>query len=274
MVQANVDVGVFQEKNSTDGIYTRGSDGYRVVATPAPSQYRGRVALFYRDYPNFSVEAIRQFGANIIACQLETGEKLWNIVRCYLAPGDGVTIWDVEAVMKKQSRGAELIVVWYLSVYLERMYGQGRDKENCNGCSNDGARGSSGTVHTTPTHTEKRLEDVGDGATGEGGEVPDGLYSGVQSPDLSEYCRTGPEAQLRPLHGHGVPARHLPEGTLTPHFSKDRLTTSTTRISDEDVGGQDLHQVASRRAETGKTGGAPQIVHFIRDVETRQQESL
>ena len=77
MVQANVDVGVFQEKNLTDGIYTRGSDGYRVVATPAPSQYRGRVALFYRDYPNFSVEAIRQFGANIIACQLEMGERSW-----------------------------------------------------------------------------------------------------------------------------------------------------------------------------------------------------
>ena len=33
MGQANMDVGVFQETNLTDGIYNRGLDRYRLVAT-------------------------------------------------------------------------------------------------------------------------------------------------------------------------------------------------------------------------------------------------
>ena len=37
MAQANIDLGVFQETKCTDGIYTRESAGYRVVATDAPS---------------------------------------------------------------------------------------------------------------------------------------------------------------------------------------------------------------------------------------------
>ena len=46
MAQANMDLGIFQEKNCTEGIYTRESAGYRVVATDAPSQPRGGVAIF------------------------------------------------------------------------------------------------------------------------------------------------------------------------------------------------------------------------------------
>ena len=37
MAQANIDLGVFQETKCTDGIYTRESAGYCVVATDAPS---------------------------------------------------------------------------------------------------------------------------------------------------------------------------------------------------------------------------------------------
>ena len=37
MSQTNMDLGIFQEKKCTDGIYTCESAGYRVVATDAPS---------------------------------------------------------------------------------------------------------------------------------------------------------------------------------------------------------------------------------------------
>ena len=56
--------------------------------------------------------------------------------------------------------------------------------------------------------------DLGNGAEREGGEVPDGLHSGVQLTDITERGRPGPEVQLRPLHGHGVPLQRLPEGAL------------------------------------------------------------
>ena len=86
MVLANVDLGMFKETNLTDRIYTQRSARYRVVAMLAPSRHRGSVALLYRDSPTFSVEGIRQFGVNVIPCHLETGERCWYIVGCYLAP--------------------------------------------------------------------------------------------------------------------------------------------------------------------------------------------
>ena len=44
---ANMDLGILQETNLTDVIYTRGLSGYSVVATDAPSRHRGGVAIFY-----------------------------------------------------------------------------------------------------------------------------------------------------------------------------------------------------------------------------------
>ena len=59
MAQAKIDQGVFQETKCTDGIYTRESDGYRVVATDAPSRHRVGLALFYRTSAQFVVEEVR-----------------------------------------------------------------------------------------------------------------------------------------------------------------------------------------------------------------------
>ena len=64
--QTNMDLGVFQETKVTDGIYTCGLAGYSVVATDAPSRHHGGVAVFYRPAPYFVVEAIQQFGPNVV----------------------------------------------------------------------------------------------------------------------------------------------------------------------------------------------------------------
>ena len=55
MSQANMDLSIFQETKLTGGVYTRGSAGYSVVATEAPSQHRCRVAEFYRPSPQYAV---------------------------------------------------------------------------------------------------------------------------------------------------------------------------------------------------------------------------
>ena len=75
MSQANMDLGILQEKKLTDGIYTRGSAGYSVIATDAPSRHCGGVALFYRSEPHFVVEAVEKFGPNVLGFQLETGAR-------------------------------------------------------------------------------------------------------------------------------------------------------------------------------------------------------
>ena len=87
---------------------------------------------------------------------------------------------------------------------------------------------------------EQISDNMDDGETGEGGEVLDGLYSGVQLPDLSECGRPGPAAQLRPLHGHEVSTRCLPEGRLRLTRAKDAPPSQFTRTSDKDAGGKNL----------------------------------
>ena len=49
MAQTNLDLGVLQKTKVTEGVYTRGSSGYRIVATDTPSRHRGGVKSFYRD---------------------------------------------------------------------------------------------------------------------------------------------------------------------------------------------------------------------------------
>ena len=92
MSQANMDLGIFQETKLTYGIHNRGSAGYSVVATDAPSQHRGGVEIFRRPAPHFAVEAVQQFGPNVIGFQLATGARQWYIVGCYLVPDDTSTI--------------------------------------------------------------------------------------------------------------------------------------------------------------------------------------
>ena len=73
--QANVDVGVFHEIKLTEVIYMRIWAGYRVVATPKPSQKQGGVAIVYQDSPVITFKEIHQFGANVIMLQLEMGKR-------------------------------------------------------------------------------------------------------------------------------------------------------------------------------------------------------
>ena len=80
MAQANMDLGVFQETKCTDGIYTRESAGYCVVATDAPSRHRGGVALFYRPSSLFAVEEVREYGPNMISFEVATGGRRWYII--------------------------------------------------------------------------------------------------------------------------------------------------------------------------------------------------
>ena len=108
--QANMDLGIFQETKVTDRIYTRGSDGYSVVVTDAPSRHHGGVAFFHWPAPYFAVEAVQQFQPNVVVFQLETGGRRWYIVGCYLAPDDTSTIESVVVALKERPRGAKLLV--------------------------------------------------------------------------------------------------------------------------------------------------------------------
>ena len=110
-----MDLGIFQETNLNDGIYTCGSAGYIVVATDVPRRHRGVVAVFYQPAPYFSMEAAQQFGPNVVGFQLATGEQQWYILGCHLAPNDTSTIESVVTALKERPRGAELLVAGYFN---------------------------------------------------------------------------------------------------------------------------------------------------------------
>ena len=110
MAQANMDLGIFQKTKCTDGISTRDSAGYSVVAMDAPSRHRGGVAIFYWPSPIFAVKSVRQFGPNIIGFQLAMGARRSYIIGCYLAPNDTSTIESVVAALKEWPQGTTLIV--------------------------------------------------------------------------------------------------------------------------------------------------------------------
>ena len=73
--QANLVLGIFQEKNLTVRFYTYGSSGYSVVATNASSQRRSGVALLYWPSTLYVVEAIQKFKSNLIGFNLTKGGR-------------------------------------------------------------------------------------------------------------------------------------------------------------------------------------------------------
>ena len=101
MSQTNMEPGIFQETKCTEGIYTRESAGYHVVATDALSRHRGGVALFYRPSPLFEVEDVQEYGPNVLSFEVATGAQQWYIIGCYLAPN------DTERIESGESGGGE-----------------------------------------------------------------------------------------------------------------------------------------------------------------------
>ena len=119
MSQANMDLGILQETKCKDGIYTRELAGYRVVATDALSRHRGGVALFYIPSPLFVVEAVREYGPNVVSFEVATGAQRWYIIGCYLAPDNTSTIERVVAALRDKPKGTALVVAGGLNTDLE-----------------------------------------------------------------------------------------------------------------------------------------------------------
>ena len=97
------------------------SAGYRVVDMDAPSRHRGGVAVFYRPSPHFAVEAVRQFGPNVVGFQLATGARRWYIIGCYLATDDTLTIESIVAALKEWPQGAALLVAGDINTTLTEL---------------------------------------------------------------------------------------------------------------------------------------------------------
>ena len=124
MAQANMDLGVLQETKCTDGVYTRASAGYRVVATDAPIRHRGGISLFYKEGADFAVEEAKRH-------KLRGGDRPEAMVhhRMLPHPDDARTIERVVTALGDQPRGTALIVAGDLNTDLGDMVCDGRGSE-------------------------------------------------------------------------------------------------------------------------------------------------
>ena len=74
------------------------------------------------------MEAVWQFGPNVIVFQLVTEARRWYIVVCYLASDDNSTIERVIEVLKERPKGAELRVAGDMNVNLADPEGDRREE--------------------------------------------------------------------------------------------------------------------------------------------------
>ena len=107
--------------------------------------------------------------------------------------------------------------------------------------------------------------DVGNATEGKGGAVPDRLYPGDRTPSLRECLRPGPSAQLGQLHGPGLPAKRLPDGTQEILWGKEAVADEAA--GEIDTGGQNVCGPAEGRPESATARGETKHVDIEGDVE-------
>jgi exonuclease III len=119
MEQMKVDLGILTEAKLTDGIYTRYSSGYNVVATSARVHNQGGVALFYKNSPDWQVESVRQHGPNVISFQLVAASQRWGVVGAYVPPSDLNTVEYITQAFEALPRALPPILLGDLNVDLD-----------------------------------------------------------------------------------------------------------------------------------------------------------
>ena len=118
MGSLGVDFAFLQETKLTDGIYSRNTGRYSVLATRACSRSQGGVALVWKESEQYIVEEQRSYGANVITCQLVTGKGRYYIVRCYLPPHDTTAADEMEKAIKECPRGCLPLLMGDLNINL------------------------------------------------------------------------------------------------------------------------------------------------------------
>ena len=212
MSQANMDLGILQETKLRDGIYTRGSAGYSVIATDAPSRHRGGVTIFYLSASHFVVEAVEKFGPNVIGFQLATGLQRWYIVGVYLSPEDTRTMERVSEAIRSKPRGAELLVAVDFKVDIAAPEGDWRVEDIETTLAREGLEDLA--RHFLPWETRWCWERSTWGMIRKGREVwsRTDYILGTDHRLLRNVAIWDPQAQLGPLHGPGLYTERTPDG--------------------------------------------------------------
>ncbi|KAL7524110.1 hypothetical protein ACHAXR_000447, partial [Thalassiosira sp. AJA248-18] len=114
-----VDIAFLQECKLTDGVYTRKSSDYSIVASDAPSAHQGGVALCWRDSDAYEVEETKIWSPNVIAFRLITEAANFYVVGCYIPPSDPETLEHVEKAWENCPKGFRPLLIGDMNINLE-----------------------------------------------------------------------------------------------------------------------------------------------------------
>ena len=119
----DVDLAILTEAKLTNGIHTKYSSVYNVVASNAVSHRQGGVALVFKDSPHWQVESTRCFGPNVISAEIVTGPRRIPLVGAYIPPDDTTTLAHVEQALNPFRGRNDLVMLGDLNVPLDAPVG-------------------------------------------------------------------------------------------------------------------------------------------------------
>ena len=114
--------------------------------------------------------------------------------------------------------------------------------------------------------------DMGHSTEGKEGAVLDRLYPENGPPSLQECIRSVPSAQLGPLHGPGMPAKRLPDGTQ--EIPRGAKAVAAEAADETNTGGRSICSPMEGHPESATLSGETERVDIGGDVKTCQRESL
>ena len=118
--KVGVDLCFLTETKVTDGIYTRLSSDYHVLATNAMIHHQGEIALVYRDSPYWQVESSIFHGPNVISAMVVSGNSRYGVVGTYyVSPNDATTSIHIAAPLDRFCRQRKVKLVGDLNLNLD-----------------------------------------------------------------------------------------------------------------------------------------------------------
>ena len=115
-------------------------------------------------------------------------------------------------------------------------------------------------------------DDVDHAPKAKGGAVPDIVYPEDGPPSLWECLRPGSSAQLRPLHGAGLPAKRLSDGAQAVPWGPEKVAVEAANGTNE-RSRRICSPTEGRPKSEGKRGKTKRV-DLDGYVETCRQESL
>ena len=124
----NVDIAFLQETKLTNGIHTRNSSGYSIVASEAPSKHKGGIALCWRENRLFELEETKFLSHHVMTFRLITGGLRYYVVGVYIPPSSVVELTHIRQAYAECPSRFQPILIGDLNIDLESPRNE-RDEE-------------------------------------------------------------------------------------------------------------------------------------------------